>query len=780
MPSTYNNNLRLEMIANGEQSGTWGQTTNTNLGTLLVDAITGLVAYTTSISPYTLTAVNGAADQSRAAALQLNTSTGANYVVIVPTVTKLYVVENVNLTYSVEIKTASGSGIVVPAGKTMLLRCDGTNVVEQVDYVAGNFGMGGSLTVDDGAAVGASLEVGGDVTAYGGVVASEPIISYSSTYLTGTAAQTVAQASAINTGNETITLASAVFSNGTAVMLTSSDTMPTGLSTNTLYYIVNANVTSVFAGTGSISGTVLDISSVQSGAIGVGTVISGTGITAGTTVTSLGTGTGGTGTYNISASQTVASTRIAGVYAGAQTIKLSTSFGGAAVDITAVGTGNLTITPIAVANTPPVGSTTTAVATAGFVSAAVAASVVDNKVLASVNAATTQNITLSGTQTIDGVALSVGNRVLVKNQITSPQTATFSAVTSQTATFTVASPTVITVASTPSYGTAVTFTTTGTLPTGITAGTTYYVDAVTTTTLRISTSPTLTPLVNVTGAGSGTHTMVNSATSQSRITVAAAPNNGDQVMFTTTGTLPTGLSTTRIYFVVNRTSTTFSVAEAAGGNVIPLSVAATGTTTVGTVPSSANGIYTVASSTWARSTDANTSAELAAAQVAVTAGTVNGGQQFATNFKSTDTLDTTALSWNLVATDAVLSINNAKGNVSTSQLGSGTADATTFLTGAATWAGVLGIGQTWQNVISLRNDDVWYQNTTVRPIFIAIQSDPGGSTLFFNTVASDTGRIQIGGQDGASGTYDNFYSIIPVGGFYKLAGENPNAWAELK
>jgi hypothetical protein len=779
MPSTYNNNLRLEMIANGEQSGTWGQTTNTNLGTLIVDAITGKTSITSSSSPYTLTTVDGAPDQARAAALELN-CTGANFIVIIPTLTKLYVVENVNLTFPVEVKTASGSGIVVPAGKTMLLRCDGTNVVEQVDYVAGNFGTGGSLTVDDGAAVGASLEVGGDVTAYGGVVASEPIISYSSTYLTGTAAQTVAQASAINTGNDTITLASAVFSNGTAVMLTSSDTMPTGLSTNTLYYIVNANVTSVFSGVGSITSNLLDITSVYAGAIGVGTVITGTGITGVKSVSSLASGTGGTGTYNVSTTPDITSTTISGAYSGPQTIKLSTSFGGSAVDITAVGTGNLTITPIAVANTPPVGSTTTAVATAGFVSAAVAASVVDNKVLASVNAATTQNITLSGTQTIDGVALSVGNRVLVKNQLTGAQTATFSAVTSQTATFTVASPTVITVASTPSYGTAVNFTTTGTLPTGITAGTTYYVDAVTTTTLRISTSPTLTPLVNVTGAGSGTHTMVNSATSQSRITVAAAPNNGDQVMFTTTGTLPTGLSTTRIYFVVNRTSTTFSVAEAAGGNVIPLSVAATGTTTVGTVPSSANGIYTVASSTWTRSTDANTSAELAAAQVAVTAGTVNGGQQFATNFKSTDTLDTTALSWNLVATDAVLSINNAKGNVATSQLGSGTADATTFLTGAATWVGVLGIGQTWQNVISVRNDDVWYQNTTNRPIFLAIRTDPGASTLYFNTVASDTGRITIGSSDGASGTYDNFYSVIPVGGFYKAAGENPDSWAELR
>jgi hypothetical protein len=795
MPSTYSPDLRIELIANGEKTGTWGTITNDNLGVIIEDAIAGLASVSVGSvnidlnghANYALTAQDGAVDQARCAAVSLTTTTTAPFNVYVPPVTKLYVIQNAS-SYVATIfastvlgnTTAAGAKVAIPAGKSVLLRCDGTNVVEQLDHIVGSFSTGGALTVDDGATVGASMTVGGDVVARGAVLAYDPIYANSTAYLNGLAAQTVAQSSAINTTNETITLASAVFVNDTAVMLTSSDTMPTGLSTNTLYYTVNTSATSFFSGTGSISGTVLTISSVHAGSIGVGTVISGTGVTTSTTVTSLGTGTGGTGTYNLSASQTVASTTISGTYSGSQTIKLSTSSGGSAVNITAVGTGNLTLTPVALANTPPVGASTTAVATAGFVSAAVAASVVDNKVLASVAAATTQNITLSGTQTIDGVALSVGNRVLVKNQLTGAQTATFGAVTSQTATFTVASPTVITVASTPSYGTAVTFSTTGTLPTGITAGTTYYVDVVTATTLRISTSPTLTPLVNVTDAGSGTHTMVNSATSQSRITVAAAPSNGAQVMFTTTGTLPTGLSTTQIYFVVNRTSTTFSVAGAAGGNVIPLSVAATGTTTVGTVPSSANGIYTVASSTWTRSTDANTSAELAAAQVAVTAGTVNGGRQFATTFKSTDTLDTTVQSWNLVATNAVLSINDAKGDVTTSQLGSGTADATTFLTGAATWVGVLGIGQTWQNVVSLRDDDVWYQNTTSRPIFLGIQlSDPGG-TLFVNTIASDTGRIQVGGSDGSSGTWDNFYSVIPVGIFYKAAGTSPRNWAELR
>ena len=43
MPSTYSTNLKVELIATGEQSGTWGTTTNSNLGTLLEQAIVGYV-----------------------------------------------------------------------------------------------------------------------------------------------------------------------------------------------------------------------------------------------------------------------------------------------------------------------------------------------------------------------------------------------------------------------------------------------------------------------------------------------------------------------------------------------------------------------------------------------------------------------------------------------------------------------------------------------------------------------------------------------------------------
>ncbi len=59
--------------------------------------------------------------------------------------------------------------------------------------------------------------------------------------------------------------------------------------------------------TGSISGTTLTVTAVASGILGIGETLSGTGVTAGTTITALGTGTGGAGTYTVSASQTVAS-----------------------------------------------------------------------------------------------------------------------------------------------------------------------------------------------------------------------------------------------------------------------------------------------------------------------------------------------------------------------------------------------------------------------------------------------------------------------------------------
>jgi hypothetical protein len=65
--------------------------------------------------------------------------------------------------------------------------------------------------------------------------------------------------------------------------------------------------------TGSIAGTVLTVTAVISGTLAVGQTISGSGVASGTTIVSLGTGTGGVGTYNISTSQSVSSTTLSAV-----------------------------------------------------------------------------------------------------------------------------------------------------------------------------------------------------------------------------------------------------------------------------------------------------------------------------------------------------------------------------------------------------------------------------------------------------------------------------------
>jgi hypothetical protein len=154
MPSTYSPDLRIELIANGEQSGIWGTTTNLNLGTLIEDAISGLASVSVIAADQALTASNGAADQARCAAVSLTTTTSANFNVYVPPVTKLYVVKNassyVATVYCSTVignTTAAGTGVAIPAGKSVLLRADGTNIVEQLDYVVGNFGVGGNATV---------------------------------------------------------------------------------------------------------------------------------------------------------------------------------------------------------------------------------------------------------------------------------------------------------------------------------------------------------------------------------------------------------------------------------------------------------------------------------------------------------------------------------------------------------------------------------------------------------------------------------------------------------
>ena len=135
MASTYSD-LKIELIGTGEQSGTWGTTTNTNLGTAIEEAITGSedVSFTGSDVTLTLTDTN---TTQAARNLRLNltgTSSGARNLVV-PAIEKVYIINN-GLADAVTVKNSTGTGIAVPAGKTMYLYNNSTNVVDAITHLS--------------------------------------------------------------------------------------------------------------------------------------------------------------------------------------------------------------------------------------------------------------------------------------------------------------------------------------------------------------------------------------------------------------------------------------------------------------------------------------------------------------------------------------------------------------------------------------------------------------------------------------------------------------------
>jgi hypothetical protein len=134
MASTYSPSLRLELIGPGEQAGVWNTTTNTNLGTLLETAIAGNVTVSVTSANQALTATNGVSDQSRQAILTLTTTTGAAFAIYAPPQPKQYLVYNSSAhdatIYNSTVlgnTTAAGLGVVIPAGRKLIVFSDTVN-----------------------------------------------------------------------------------------------------------------------------------------------------------------------------------------------------------------------------------------------------------------------------------------------------------------------------------------------------------------------------------------------------------------------------------------------------------------------------------------------------------------------------------------------------------------------------------------------------------------------------------------------------------------------------
>jgi hypothetical protein len=141
--STYSPSLRIELITTGDQAGTWGVTTNTNLGTLIESAVAGYTSVSITSANQALTALNGVADQSRNMTIALTTTTTAAFNVYAPPAEKTYVIQNASA-YTATIynstvlgnTTAAGTGVAIPAGRTVTIWSDGTNFAFQNNHLS--------------------------------------------------------------------------------------------------------------------------------------------------------------------------------------------------------------------------------------------------------------------------------------------------------------------------------------------------------------------------------------------------------------------------------------------------------------------------------------------------------------------------------------------------------------------------------------------------------------------------------------------------------------------
>jgi len=171
--ATYVNDLRLKEIATGDESGTWGTSTNTNLE-LIAEAFSfGTEAITTNADTHTTTIADGSTDPGRSIYLKYTgTLDSACTITIGPnTVSKLWFIENATSgSQNIIIKQGSGATITVPPGDTKAIYSDGAGSGgAMVDAFASlsvvDLKVQDDLTVTDDMTVGGTLGVTGVLTA---------------------------------------------------------------------------------------------------------------------------------------------------------------------------------------------------------------------------------------------------------------------------------------------------------------------------------------------------------------------------------------------------------------------------------------------------------------------------------------------------------------------------------------------------------------------------------------------------------------------------------------
>lgn len=185
MPSSYTQNTGIELIANGEQSTTWGTTTNTNFD-IIDRAISGVGSIALSGTTSTLSTVDGdeTSDGLNRVLVLGGTPSGPHTITVSPNNSqKLYIVQN-DSGETVTFTQGSGGNVSVADGTSKIIFCDGAGAAAEVTDVTGSLSFN-DITITGGTISGVTLSTS-NATITGGSISGTPITTSNATITGGT------------------------------------------------------------------------------------------------------------------------------------------------------------------------------------------------------------------------------------------------------------------------------------------------------------------------------------------------------------------------------------------------------------------------------------------------------------------------------------------------------------------------------------------------------------------------------------------------------------------
>ena len=136
MASSFSTDLKLELMATGENAGTWGDKTNSNLN-LVQQAVAGFEAIDVASADVTLAMTDATISNARNATLKFTGTLAANRTVTLPdSIEKVFNIEDGtdHAGNTLTFKTASGTGVLLCEGNCYVVYSDGTNIVKTNEY----------------------------------------------------------------------------------------------------------------------------------------------------------------------------------------------------------------------------------------------------------------------------------------------------------------------------------------------------------------------------------------------------------------------------------------------------------------------------------------------------------------------------------------------------------------------------------------------------------------------------------------------------------------------